>query len=992
MASHSISSIKNNFIYVKEICDNFAQNLAKEINDSDIYAFSNDIVEKIENDRQLLKQGIGEIHNPFYLKPALHAVLSQLIGQVRGAANKIDKIIQQCNIAYVDSAYNKAKELVEKLEKALKLGTHAVDSAIDGVTKTLDAEIGNDEVSKQTITSLPTQKFTNYRSFVGQDNLSSITHENLDQLAGSLPAAIGDIERQVTTKLTAGNLKFEISDGQTFQSPFSTIEQQLNKIAGLVDSSKNTGSSSEGIQQYLGALDEMLTGKGAVNISAKDVNPNAVQGLEKIKNDIGLLQTKNIENVKHNLNELCAAVRWAANEVNWFLREMKKGQIDEKLVGIRKQIDDLRVKEIQGTITLCTDFLQKATESGQVTIKALEKYVDEQVADAIKTITTQAKKHYVSTLKTELQHFTARVQGHLTGLTTLIDKDLVQGYKGLMKTVQGVKFIVKLKETSEFETSADTALFTKLQTAVPLPPGQEKPTKENFKALVDAFEHYFNNIHGYVKNEIKRLNEQHEQTLNYKPTHAESEYNKKVNASRLDGVHNELTKIIYQLKVGMRYDRYLPGLLDGLSEALDGLRPECYALPSTPLLDCIGSGLRGFVGELRMAYISVYDCAAYDFNWDADGRKCAKVCLTIIPVLFNELYPLFYHCCNGWKTYRIEGRDNKNELRDYLQNQGYAIDNLKKDHAGREVAVCCNVGFKERNEFDKDAHDFESLDKYITHYEGKGVVSKLFTHLNDYYKVCHLSTSSATRNPSSVYDMLQWLCGLSYNVVYHDLSFDGFSGLFEKPEEPEYEEGGVSFGDEDEDTLSAYPRNITASDMRDTLTEVCHYSHDVLVGLIGHGHADGIYAVDFNTNSQGFSYPSRYGQCIDMLVDILHRLYQQLYFVYCQCCNDEICSGWRGCLYGNAIGGSDWKCNSKQCADQKCNQKVNQTCELHPKCGVKSPLQSYLEDGLPGFLPHSFKKPGCKLECTVSNHRGIPCKTPMGFTDISTMASHTQTR
>ncbi|CDR71453.1 hypothetical protein, conserved [Babesia bigemina] len=250
----------------------------------------------------------------------------------------------------------------------------------------------------------------------------------------------------------------------------------------------------------------------------------------------------------------------------------------------------------------------------------------------------------------------------------------------------------------------------------------------------------------------------------------------------------------------------------------------------------------------------------------------------------------------------------------------------------------------------------------------------------------------ATKQPSSVYEMLLWLSGFPYNPVYQPLSFNGFSELFEKEENNAANSEGdeILLETDDADSLPAYPENITVGGISGILTEVCHQAHDVLTSILGHGHADGIYAVDFNTNSQGFSYPSRYGQCIDMLVDILHRLYQQLYFVYCQCCNDEICSGWRGCLYGNAIGGSDWKCNSKQCADQKCNQKVNQTCELHPKCGVKSPLQSYLEDGLPGFLPHPFKKPGCKLECTVSNHRGIPCKTPMGFTDISTMASHTQ--
>ncbi|CDR71562.1 hypothetical protein, conserved [Babesia bigemina] len=77
-----------------------------------------------------------------------------------------------------------------------------------------------------------------------------------------------------------------------------------------------------------------------------------------------------------------------------------------------------------------------------------------------------------------------------------------------------------------------------------------------------------------------------------------------------------------------------------------------------------------------------------------------------------------------------------------------------------------------------------------------------------------------------------------------------------------------------------------------------------------------------------------------------------------------------------------------QMADQIGNQNANQTCDRHPSCGLKSPLQSFLEDGLQGFLPHSFTKPGCKLECAVPNHFGKPCLTPMGFSDISITASH----
>ncbi|CDR71451.1 hypothetical protein, conserved, partial [Babesia bigemina] len=177
------------------------------------------------------------------------------------------------------------------------------------------------------------------------------------------------------------------------------------------------------------------------------------------------------------------------------------------------------------------------------------------------------------------------------------------------------------------------------------------------------------------------------------------------------------------------------------------------------------------------------------------------------------------------------------------------------------------------------------------------------------------------------------------------------------------------------------------------------HAHSVLTAIMGHGHAGGRYAVDYNTNAENFDYPSNAAACFDLLADILERLYHQFRFLCSQCENGRESGGWADCWYGRYVAGSDWQCNEKQCANQICDQTKNQTRDQiheqmgdqHPKCGVKSPLQSYLEDGLQGFLPHQFKKPGCKLDCTVSNHRGLPCKTPMGFCDISELASHTKT-
>ncbi|CDR71599.1 hypothetical protein, conserved, partial [Babesia bigemina] len=266
---------------------------------------------------------------------------------------------------------------------------------------------------------------------------------------------------------------------------------------------------------------------------------------------------------------------------------------------------------------------------------------------------------------------------------------------------------------------------------------------------------------------------------------------------------------------------------------------------------------------------------------------------------------------------------------------------------------------------------------------------------HDYYTVRHLPHFAARKYPCSVFDMLKWLCGLTSSTVYNDLTLNGFDVLFEKDEKETEAVTDFVVVEAKPPSLSAYPYDITSRILSGELAEVCHYSQDVLTCLLGNGHADGIYACEFNTNYDGFMYPGNMDTLLCMLREIVNRVYLQLHFLFQQCQYGTSLSGWLECEYGRDVGGSSWQCNTNQCAEQKCkqiaDQKRNQNCKLHPKCGVKSPLQSFLEDGLQGFLPHQIKYEKGKLECNVKSHAGIQCITPMGFADISHVASLTQT-
>ncbi|GBE63102.1 hypothetical protein, conserved [Babesia ovata] len=243
-----------------------------------------------------------------------------------------------------------------------------------------------------------------------------------------------------------------------------------------------------------------------------------------------------------------------------------------------------------------------------------------------------------------------------------------------------------------------------------------------------------------------------------------------------------------------------------------------------------------------------------------------------------------------------------------------------------------------------------------------------------YYEVCHHEHVDSPRAPSNIYDMLQWLGGLRWNPMYSKLK-EHLRTLFPKPlkdDSRDYKEIPAK-----DLQLEAYPKTITYDDLSDELLQsVCIYAQDALIGILGHGHADGVYACNFFTNTHKLSYPSSVGSCFDMLIDIVFKVQHQLHFVYKQCCDATALSGWSDCVYGNGVGGSGWQCNRLQCPNQNTDQTHNQThkqtctqkCDQTVSCGLKSPLQSFLEDGLQGFLPHPMTKP---QRSTVQNADGL---------------------
>ncbi|GBE63169.1 hypothetical protein, conserved [Babesia ovata] len=471
---------------------------------------------------------------------------------------------------------------------------------------------------------------------------------------------------------------------------------------------------------------------------------------------------------------------------------------------------------------------------------------------------------------------------------------------------------------------------------------------------------------------------------------------------------------------------------------------------SKRLLSPLKSGMIKFTTELSHAYVNKYSGSKPVEQWEEDetikvgdktetkkvlsteGRNCAKVCLTLMEGLRKDLFDLQNECKSGGKnkwnekkiclTEMVKTEKVENKLGQWFQNRGFTVPNDDKTQNGE-----LNNERKGENIFGKiteniaAAHSIPVLKTWkdmcveeqkkkfsISNQKGTATISintdnihlfDLADFLRDffrkYYHVCQHIHIDSPKAPSNIYQMLQWLSGLYFNPMYDKLG-EYFKELFDKPKG---EEAKPYKDFKDTDLILDATSTIRPKELNHRLQQTCLHSQLVLVAFLGNGYADGRYACEFRTNFDKLLYPSNPSACFDMLVDVLNRVFHQLRFLFIQCSNSRSRGGWANCQYGRYVGGSSWTCNKFQCPDQDCEQKHNQTCNRsgdqmtnqHYDCGLKSPLQSFLEDGLPGFIPHSFQTPGCKLTCTVSNHFGRPCLTPMGFSNLGLEASHTKT-
>ncbi|CDR71648.1 hypothetical protein, conserved [Babesia bigemina] len=713
-------------------------------------------------------------------------------------------------------------------------------------------------------------------------------------LINRIESAIPDVE-DLGKQLISGNPGEKVDKALEAVKPkIETLQHQLEKATqpnSLGDDSDNAAAAidvaihnvtkhpfegivASGDGRLLNDINGRLDAYIALNDTMGVLRTQTITALSQIDNAHNDV-LKLFKDVTSNIAKLCATIEKASDEQPGGLKKMLGDFRKERIAmvnnrsGLQKiktDLDTLQKDQLRKLDTAVTNVLHSTLpEAVENCREAIQENIREEVEKAKRDIKQDALKRYVKSKINDLKALGTFVEQRRALMAKTIDNDLKSGIKGFFKNL-----------------NADIGEFNNLNADSELPDGAS-----------------------YAKTFFQLLS-----------SNISSQPDMMSFTTIVDAIHSPVDQLLSGLESSEHFDSTFTNNLDTLENAIQSLVPTGFSGPLSPLIDVLKEGITAFVKQLNMAYVSRYSGTSIQWNetenykrLTADATNCAKAFLTLIPVMCHDVSDLRSKCVVSWSELKTNLRGKNNPLGACLQDAGYKVSESEAVHNGvlRNTISGQTVNEKLKRKT-TDAEKLEQLKAWKTsnNRHGDGVtLLDLFDYLHDclrwYYEVCHLGTLSSKKHPRSIYDMLQWLSGLSYDPVHQELALNGFSDLFEKPEKDE-SDAELSLSDKDPDTLEAYPENVTATKLSNSLRDVCAYSETVLVAIQGYGHAGGRYACDFNSNADSFVYPADPAKCLEILADVLTRVYEQLCFLLVQCSREYEANSWRDCYYGRGGG------------------------------------------------------------------------------------------
>ncbi|GBE63045.1 hypothetical protein, conserved [Babesia ovata] len=795
--------------------------------------------------------------------------------------------------------------------------------------------------------------------------------------------------------------------GKKIDDALRKVQQPLNSLHSQVNEATGHPAGSSGKPNHAKNLDEAIEAvkNKAVELTTGDTTAMATLS-DQIKSNLVALT-----------GEFAIAGKKVIEQLEKLKREISLNKDGEGLHKIHKQLKELHGVAVTEALSAAEKFLKPdAYKLRDETIEKLRGQVDKEIENAKKLMIKQAQKIYVTSVRDLLTEYCKKCHNELSSLPQQITDDLTSGFKGFMKTLEGKPTSVATRRRSVTDQPGKLEEFKNAVTSI----SPTSFTAADFKNLAAAITTYIHPIYEDVMRQITPLPPPRIQT----PT-------EDLNVDKLTDTKKAfdtlLTHLIGNGNRQYNYDNDFFKKYDALKIAVENLDPSQFANPRHPeLLDAVGKALQGFTGELQKAYINMYDSRVFleDLTKKDEtvktatsgksqspnepqiiltpyGEKCSKVCLTVLINLHDYFGRLRIHCeSNGFS----KKMNAITELGILLKKFGYNVATDRKEQNGELRNSPEMQGQHIIRELAKpisSADTNEHLPKCPSRENTKGninllvILRCLHSHIDDLFRVGHISTFAAKKRPSSIYEMLTWLTGLQYNSVYHSLLHDGVSGLLDTPDKPitgDAEGFDVPVFDYHSSYLKAYPTKITYNDFERAVEDICSNSYDLLVSIVGTGDSYAKYGCDYFCNSFGLHYPTSGEDCLHSLLDVLRRLFPVLRFLNMQCGLDTQQNGWAACLYGKDIMTTKSQCTDHSITKPNCeahcqpNGHSNTKPNCQPTCRPNSPLMSYLNDCLPGCLPHELTSVGCTSVCLTCPKlkKGMPCLTPLGFRAFST--------
>ncbi|GBE63158.1 hypothetical protein, conserved [Babesia ovata] len=844
----------------------------------------------------------------------------------------------------IDEAFSTVQPALKPLADNLNKATTHGSLFTNGTARTVDTWLGRVRDEVENLEKAFTEQV---KSGLGPA-VNRFNSNAIDRIQQAAKTAI----RHAAQKVAAAHRKIDNGD-------------QFN-ITGLGTKVKELQQQFDALKTYV-----MDNKQGTIDIKLQEIQTEVAAKLEKLQNvqDPGSVHAK---------------------------IEEADGLMEQLRIDIRNRIDNIEqlVKDAEKVLINATDAVDKAVISARTTltntIQTLTNELLHVTKHAFDSVNRQIKSLFIEQHKADLSALHKLVERQAKKIKSIIDTDVTNGVKGLLNHMgtwlPHNKSPVIFKNLTYF---SDVAVDSKY--------------------LLDALLSYTTE---QVKTPGKTKGGQapaQTQSQPQKPSDnlpppgrvghsgptkpVDTSAPKNPNADYLETLKLHVDRLFGTLSMG-RFSKTFASQREEFEMFLDTMNPLKFGGPCNPLLDILKEGFKPFLTELRRAYILAYDRAAYNFPWDQDSNseKCAKVCLTLLSTLNSDLGRLRKKCSKDWYRFPIHRGDVtiidrntqpaqiKNPLGHFFQKCGYEV----SDAAGRQNGHLRN----EKKFTGEEVYKLVAGDSlsHVFRQHGEGPFDFLHEYLQDYYAVGHIATAFATKPPCSVYEMLLWCAGLTYNSVYSAL-LSSISEKLEEPDKPLGAADGLVAFDMKDTFLNTYPHKVTYANFYELLHHICSKSSSILTTILGFGDEHTMYACDFYDNSIKLYYPKSGAECLDTLLDILRRMFPPLRFLFFQCRVGESDYGWADCHFGKEITPAIWQCTNHSTSESNYKPKCQPTCQANgqSKCQPTSPLQSYLTDSLVGCLPHQLSGIGCKPKCTTcpKSLPGMPCLTPLGFRGFS---------